>query len=82
MLIYGILDEISPLTRLKDEDAATLLSYFFCQATDLRINNGVAVFRGRIYLLIDQQPVLVSHVGKTENTRVGATRAGRDRRSK
>jgi hypothetical protein len=42
----------------------------------------VAVFRGLIYLLIDQQPVLVSHVGKTENTRVGATRAGRDRRSK
>ena len=32
MLICGILDEISPLTRLKDEEAATLLSYFFCQA--------------------------------------------------
>jgi hypothetical protein len=62
MLICGILDEISPLTRLKDEEAATLLSYFFCQATDSRINNAVAVLRGLIYLLIDQQPVLVSHV--------------------
>jgi hypothetical protein len=62
MLICGILDKISPLTRLKDEEGATLLSYFFCQATDSRINNAVAVLRGLIYLLIDQQPVLFSHV--------------------
>jgi hypothetical protein len=64
MLICGILDEISPLTRLRDKEAPTLLSYFFCQATDSRINNAVAVLRGLIYLLIDQQPVLVSHVRK------------------
>jgi hypothetical protein len=39
-----------------------LLSYFFFQATDSRINNATAVLRGLIYMLIDQQPSLVSHV--------------------
>jgi hypothetical protein len=64
MLICGILDKMSPLTRLRDKEATTLLSYFFCQATDSRINNAAAVLRGLIYLLIDQQPLLVSHVRK------------------
>jgi NACHT domain len=64
MLICGILDEMSPLTRLRDKEATTLLSYFFCQATDSRINNAAAVLRGLIYLLIDQQPLLVTHVRK------------------
>jgi hypothetical protein len=63
MLICGILDEMSPLTRLRDREATTLLSYF-CQATDSRINNAAAVLRGLIYLLIDQQPLLVSHIRK------------------
>ncbi|KAH7418866.1 NACHT domain-containing protein [Cadophora sp. MPI-SDFR-AT-0126] len=62
MLICGIIDELSPLTKLRDEEATTLLSYFFCQATDSRINNATAVLRGLIYLLVDQQPLLVSHV--------------------
>ncbi|KAI9767962.1 MAG: hypothetical protein M1840_005274 [Geoglossum simile] len=57
MLLCGIVDE------LKRSSAETgLLSYFFCQASDLRINNAVAVLRGLIYLLIDQQPSLISHV--------------------
>ncbi|KAI9674629.1 MAG: hypothetical protein M1829_003711 [Trizodia sp. TS-e1964] len=64
MLLCGIVNEISPLTKLRDEKATTLLSYFFCQATDERINNSTAVLRGLIYLLIDQQPSLVSHVRK------------------
>lgn len=64
MLLCGIINEMSPLTKLRDEEATTLLSYFFCQATDKRINNATAVLRGLIYLLIDQQPSLVSHVRK------------------
>ena len=64
MLLCGIVNEMSPSTRLGDEKATTLLSYFFCQATDSRINNAAAVLRGLIYLLIDQQPSLVSHVQK------------------
>jgi hypothetical protein len=61
MLLCGIVNEMSPL-KLRDEKATTLLSYFFCQATDSRINNATAVLRGLIYLLIVQQPSLASYV--------------------
>jgi hypothetical protein len=64
MLISGILDEMSPSTKLRDKEVTTLLSYFFCQATDDRIDNASAALRGLIYLLIDQQPLLISHVRK------------------
>ncbi|KAH8758068.1 Pfs, NACHT and WD domain protein [Hyaloscypha sp. PMI_1271] len=64
MLLCGIVNEMSPLTKLRDKEATTLLSYFFCQATDKRINNATAVLRGLIYLLIDQRPSLVSHLRK------------------
>jgi hypothetical protein len=64
MLICGILDKMSLLTRLRDKKAITLLSYFFCQATDSRINNAAVVLRGLIYLFIDQQLLLASHVQK------------------
>ncbi len=64
MLICGTLDEFSSSTKLRDKEATTLLSYFFCQATDDRINNASAVLRSLIYLLIDQQPLLISHVRK------------------
>ncbi|KIW10919.1 hypothetical protein PV08_10218 [Exophiala spinifera] len=39
-----------------------ILSYFFCQATDSRVNNAVAVLRGLIYMLVCQRPSLISHV--------------------
>jgi hypothetical protein len=64
MLISGILNEMSPSTKLRDKQATTLLSYFFCQATDDRIDNTSAALHGLIYLLIDQQPLLISHVRK------------------
>jgi hypothetical protein len=59
MLLCGIIDELS-----KSVNETVLLSYFFCQATDSRINNATAVLRGLIYLLINQRPSLVSHVRK------------------
>jgi hypothetical protein len=59
MLLCGIIDELhSSLPR------AGLLSYFFCQATDSRINSATAVLRGLLYMLMNQQPSLVSHVRK------------------
>ncbi|KFY11687.1 hypothetical protein V491_07098 [Pseudogymnoascus sp. VKM F-3775] len=67
MLLCGIVNELSPLTKLSDEKATTLLSYFFCQATDSRINNATSVLRGLIYLLIVQQPSLASHVRRKYN---------------
>lgn len=59
MLLCGIIDELK-----KQHPSECLLSYFFCQATDSRINSATAVLRGLLFLLIDQQPSLVSHVRK------------------
>ncbi|KAG4427767.1 hypothetical protein IFR05_016752, partial [Cadophora sp. M221] len=59
MLLCGIIDELS-----RGKDIAALPSYFFCQATDSRLNNATAVLGGLIYLLIEQQPSLISHVQK------------------
>jgi NACHT domain/Heterokaryon incompatibility protein (HET) len=59
MLLCGIIDE------LKKSTAEThCLSFFYCQATDSRINNATAVLRGLLYLLINQQPSLVLHIQK------------------
>jgi hypothetical protein len=59
MLLCGIIDELqSSLPK------TTLLAYFFCQATDSRVNSATAVLRGLLYMLVNQQPSLVSHVRK------------------
>jgi hypothetical protein len=57
MLLCGITNELK-----RSIAKSVLLSYFFCQATDSRINYATAVLRGLIYLLIDQQLSLISHV--------------------
>ena len=59
MLLCGIVDELE-----KSAAETGLLSYFFCQGTDSRINNATAVLRGLLYLLVDQQSSLISHVRK------------------
>ncbi|OCL04248.1 beta transducin-like protein HET-E2C*40 [Glonium stellatum] len=59
MLLCGIINELKKSIAKSD-----LLSYFFCQATDSRVNNATAVLRGLIYLLVSQQPSLISHVRK------------------
>lgn len=59
MLLCGIVDELK-----KSTTGPHLLSFFFCQATDSRINSATAVLRGLLYLLIDQQPSLISHIQK------------------
>src|SRR5947209_11891577 len=62
MLLCGIVNELK-----KSMAETDLLSYFFCQATDSRINNATAVLRGLIYFLVNQQPSLISHVRKKYN---------------
>ena len=57
MLLCGIIDELR-----NPKDRAYLLSFFFCQATDSRINSVTAVLRGLIYLLVQEQPSLISYV--------------------
>ncbi|KAF2183357.1 NACHT-domain-containing protein, partial [Zopfia rhizophila CBS 207.26] len=59
MLLCGIVNELKSSTAKRG-----LLSYFFCQATDSRINSATAVLRGLLYLLVNQQPSLVSHIQK------------------
>jgi hypothetical protein len=59
MLLCGIIDEL----HSSCPKTATL-AYFFCQATDSRINNATAVLRGLLYMLIRQQPSLISYVRK------------------
>jgi hypothetical protein len=57
MLLCGIINELqSSMPR------TALISYFFCQATDSRINNATAALRGLLYMLVSQQPSLALHV--------------------
>ena len=51
---------------------SVLLLYFFCQATDSRINYATAVLRGLIYLLVNQQPFLILHL-RTRYDQAGKT---------
>ncbi|KAF2463466.1 NACHT-domain-containing protein [Lindgomyces ingoldianus] len=62
MLLCGIVNELE-----KSMVKTDLLSYFFCQGTDSRINNSTAVLRGLIFMLADQQPSLTSHLRKKYN---------------
>jgi hypothetical protein len=67
MLLCGIIDELhSSMPR------TSLISYFFCQATDSRINSATAVLRGLLYMLITQQPSLTCRIRKKYD-RVGKT---------
>lgn len=57
MLLCGIIDELEASVA-----STALVAYFFCQATDSRINSATAVLRGLLYVLVDQQPSLISHI--------------------
>jgi NACHT domain len=60
MLMIGIIDELSQ--QPEQSAAPGILSHFLCQGTDTRLNNATAVLRGLIYLLVIQQPLLISHL--------------------
>lgn len=63
MLLIGIINELLQKEAQSKQfsDRATL-SHFLCQGTDPRLNSATAILRGIIYLLIIQQPLLVSHL--------------------
>lgn len=64
MLLCGIVD------KLKNSSVKSqLLSFFFCQATDSRINNAIAVLRGLIRQFVNQQPWLILHFQKKYDDR-------------
>ncbi|KAG4437290.1 hypothetical protein IFR05_007228 [Cadophora sp. M221] len=68
MLLCGIIDKLKETASAASASGTCLLSYFFCQATDDRINSATAVLRGLIYLLAEQQPALLKHVRKKFDT--------------
>ncbi|KAK4149570.1 vegetative incompatibility protein HET-E-1 [Chaetomidium leptoderma] len=57
MLLCGIINELD-----NSIGNTGILSFFFCQAADSRINSAAAVLRGLIYLLVEQEPFLATHV--------------------
>lgn len=61
MLLCGIINKFEE-TAAASASSSYLLSYFFCQATDSRINSATAVLRGLIYLLANRQRALLKHV--------------------
>ncbi|KAK1237947.1 hypothetical protein MKX08_002526 [Trichoderma sp. CBMAI-0020] len=60
MLLCSIIDVLSSTAESENQQACTP-SYFFCQASDLRTNNATAVLRGLLYMIVDRQPILLSH---------------------
>jgi hypothetical protein len=59
MLLCGIINELN-----RSIEKTALLCYFFCEATNSRVNNATAVLRGLIFMLVRQQLSLVSHIRK------------------
>lgn len=57
MLLCGIANELRGIPA-----SSGSISYFFCQATDQRINNANAVLWGLMFMLVDQQPTLMHHI--------------------
>ena len=57
MLLIGVIRELQ-----KSIQPSSLLSYFFCQGTDSRLNNATAVLTGLMYQLLMQQRSLITHL--------------------
>jgi hypothetical protein len=62
MLLCGIIDHLHEQLAKQPSAKTPTVAFFFCQATDDHINNARAVLRGLIYMLVTQQPTLLSHV--------------------
>lgn len=57
MLLCGIIDEL-----IKTSAHTTNISFFFCQADRSEINQATAVLSGLIYMVVKQQPCLISYL--------------------
>ncbi|EAU29406.1 predicted protein [Aspergillus terreus NIH2624] len=58
MLLIGIIRELSDQPAI----VARTLSYFFCQGTNSDLNNASSIMRSLIWMLVIQQPHLISHL--------------------
>ncbi|KAL7791482.1 hypothetical protein V8C37DRAFT_417037 [Trichoderma ceciliae] len=62
MLLCGIINTL--------QETSSKVYYFLCQATDIRLNNTTAILRGLLYMVISQQPLLISYI-KEEYNKLG-----------
>lgn len=65
MMMMALEKELSD--RLETTERDGILSYFFCQNTDDKLNNAVAIVKGLIFLLVVQQPDLTKHLLEEPN---------------
>ncbi|KAL2361643.1 hypothetical protein RJZ56_005471, partial [Blastomyces dermatitidis] len=61
MLMIGIIKELLQQVQPVSSES---LAHFLCQGTHSQLNNATAVLRGLTYMLISQQPHLISHLRK------------------
>ncbi|KAM0271627.1 hypothetical protein ACHAQH_009034 [Verticillium albo-atrum] len=55
MLLCGIINELEKVSPAQP-------AYFFCQATDERLNSATAVLRGLLYIIVCQHPALITYL--------------------
>jgi hypothetical protein len=59
MLMIGIVKELLQQVQSRPSQS---LAYFFCQVTDPRLNKATSILRSLIYMLVRQQPHLITHL--------------------
>lgn len=65
MLMIGIINEL--LQQVQSQPSQSI-AYFLCQATDPRLNNATSILRSLIYMLVRQQPHLISYLREKYDT--------------
>ncbi|KAL3488608.1 hypothetical protein BJX62DRAFT_239831, partial [Aspergillus germanicus] len=66
MLMIGIINEL--LLQVQSSQPSRSIAYFLCQATDSKLNNATSILRSIIYMLVHQQPHLISRLRKRYDT--------------
>jgi hypothetical protein len=57
--------------KLIPKPSPCIVSYFFCQRTDSRLNNAISVLKGLIYRLVAQETSLIRHIKRYDNNDSG-----------
>jgi hypothetical protein len=65
MLMIGIIKELAQQIQSQPSQS---IAYFLCQATDPRLSNATSILRSLIYMLIQQQPHLISYLREKYET--------------
>ena len=61
MMMFSLYSEVS--SRIAATGSGAVVSYFFCQSSDPRLNHAVAVLRGLVFLLVTQdKQTLLPHL--------------------